>query len=165
MANALVHKLDLCSPEEFRTILEHEVSRSHRYGDSLTLVHMMVEADPAKPEHQRDAYVSAVNALSLYLRHADVSCKKDTEFQILLPATGAPGARTACERVKKLMLVKHEQNRTPSFKLLAYFGVATLPNEDQSVTSAILAEHAEQALAHARSNQLTGVVSFSELNN
>ena len=164
MENAVVHKIDLYPPEEFKTILEHEVSRSHRYGDSLTLIDMMVEADPTGPENQREAEVSAINALNLHLRNADVACRKGNEFLILMPATGTPGARTACERIRKLMTVKHERNGKPSFELAIYVGMATLPNEDQSVSSTTLAQNASQALAHSRTNRRTNAVNFTEMN-
>lgn len=165
MADTLVHRIDLYPPQEFKTLLEHEVSRSHRYGDSLTLIHMMIETGPATPEHQHEAEALVIDALGSYLRHADVSCKQENEFLILLPATGVPGARTACERIKKMILARHAQTDKPGFQLQIFFGIAMLPNDDQSVTSTLLAQHAEQALQHARSNRITSVVNFSDVMN
>jgi len=162
MHNALVHEIELYPSETFKTLLDHEVNRSHRYGDSLTLVDMVVEADPPSPESQHSAEVFAINALNVYLRTTDIPCKKDNEFFILMPATGAQGARTACERLKKLMIVNEQPFDKVSFKLRAFIGLATLPNNDMSVTSDILSQHAAQALQHARTNQITNVVYFSE---
>jgi hypothetical protein len=163
MENTLEHEIELYSPEAFRTLLEHEVNRSHRYGDSLTLIDMIVETDPASPQNQHSAEVFTINALNLHLRNTDIPCKKDNEFIILMPATGTPGARTACERFKKLITIDPQPYDKVSFKLHIFVGMATLPNDDRSVTSEKLMRHAAEALQYARMNQLTSAISFTEL--
>ena len=55
MGNNLVHEIELYPPEAFRTLLEHEVNKSHRYGDSLTLIDLVVETDPASAQAQHNA--------------------------------------------------------------------------------------------------------------
>jgi len=162
MENASVHEIELYPPESFKTLLNHEVNRSRRYGDSLTLIDLVVETEPADPAAQHSAEVFAINVLNLHLRDTDIPCKNGNEFLILMPATAAQGARTACDRLRDLMtLTPHELDRV-SFKLSAYIGMATLPI-DRSVSSDGLAEHASQALEHARNNHLRGVVSFSDI--
>ena len=163
MENELVHEIELYSPETFKTLMEHEVNRSHRYGDSLTLIDLIVEADPVGPQNQHDAELLVIDALNIHLRKTDIPCKKGNEFLILLPATGAQGTRTACERIKKLMTVRHQTSDKASFMLSVFIGLATLPHDDRSVSSEQLARNASQALQHARTNQVTGVISFSEL--
>jgi hypothetical protein len=163
MENTLAHDIELYPPETFRTLLDHEVNRSHRYGDSLTLVDLLVEAVPSTPETQHSAEVFAINALNIYLRTTDIPCKKGNEFLILMPATGSPGARTACERLKKIMTVNTQPYDKVSFELHAFIGLATLPNNDTSVTSDMLSKHASEALGHARTNQLSSVIYFSDL--
>ncbi len=163
MVNPLIHEIELCPPETFRILLEHEVNRSHRYGDSLSLVHGLVEADPFTPANQLSAEVFMINALNVHLRATDVASKKGNYFRLLLPATGAQGARTACERLKKLMTVEAQPYDRVSFKLYTFIGLATLPEDDPSVTRDILTQHAVQALEHARMHRLTGVIYFSDL--
>jgi predicted signal transduction protein with EAL and GGDEF domain len=162
MENPAIHDIELYPPESFKTLLDHEVNMSRRYGDSLTLIDFVVETEPASPETQHSAEVFAINVLNLHLRETDIPCHKGNEFLILMPSTAAPGARNACERLRDLMtLTPHELDRV-SFKLSAYIGMATLPN-DRSVTSDGLAQNASRALEHARTNQIPGVVAFSEI--
>lgn len=163
MENELVHEIELYSPETFRTLMEHEVNRSHRYGDSLTLIDLIVEADPAGAQNQHNAELLTIDALNVHLRKTDIPCKRGNEFLILMPATGTQGTRTACERIKKLMTINHQAGHEAAFQLRVWMGLATLPNEDRSVSSDRLAQNATQALQHARANQITSVVSFSDL--
>ena len=163
MENASVHEFKLYTPEAFRAMLEHEVNKSHRYGDSLTLVDLIIEAEPASPENQNSAEALAIKALHIHLRNTDIPCKKDNKFLILMPATAAPGARTACERIKKIMTLSSQADEVLSFELRVFMGMATLPNDDRSVSGDGLAMNAEQALQHAQTSQLMSVVSFSDL--
>ena len=162
MENTHVREIELYPPESFRTLLNHEVNMSRRYGSSLTLIDFVVETDPANAETQHSAEVFAINVLNLHLRDTDIPCQKGNEFLILMPSTALHGARTACERLKNLMTMEPQTLDRVSFKLSAYIGMATLPM-DRSVSSDGLADHASQALEHARSNRLTSVVSFSEI--
>ena len=163
MENATEHEIELYTPEAFKIILDHEVNKSHRYGDSLTLVDLIVEAEPASPENQHVAEVVAISALNVQLRQVDIPCKQNNEFLILLPATGSTGARTACERIKKQIAGIPQTEDGVTFKISVYVGMATLRNDDRSVTSDILTQNAAQALQHARTNQILQVVRFSEL--
>jgi predicted signal transduction protein with EAL and GGDEF domain len=163
MQNSLVHEIELYSPESFKTLLDHEVSMSHRYGDSLTLVDLIVESDPASERAQHSAEVFTINALNIRLRDTDIPCKKGNEFLVLMPATNASGARTACERLKKIMNIEPQEYDKVSFKLSLFIGMATLPVDDRTVSSDKLMQRASQALQHAQTNHLTKVVSYSEL--
>jgi hypothetical protein len=162
MENMQVHEIELYPPEKFRTLLEHEVNRSHRYGDSLSLIDLAVETEPSNPQAQHSAEVFTINVLNLHLRETDIPCKKGNEFLILMPASSIQGARTACERLTKLMSVEPQGFDKVSFKLLVFMGLAALPY-DRSVSSDGLIQHAAQALQHARTQRLKSVVSFSEI--
>ena len=164
MENKLVHEIELYPPETFKTLLGHEVNRSQRYGDSLSLIDLVVEAHPSDAQAQHKAEVFTINALNIHLRETDIPCKNGNEFLILMPATPSQGARIACERLKKLMTMEPHVYDTVSFKISTYIGMATLPN-DRSVSSDGLAQHASQALRYAQSNRREHVVSFSELKN
>ena len=161
MDNTTGHEIELYPPDVFKTLLKHEVNKSRRYGDSLTLIHLAVETDPATPQAQHSAEVFAINALNIYLRDTDIPCKQANEFLILMPSTSAPGARTACERLRKLMTVEQQTYDKVSFKLSAFIGMATVP-VDHMMSSEELEESASKALQHARTNHLTSVVVFSE---
>ena len=163
MEDPLVHEIELYPPESFKTLLDHEVSMSHRYGDSLTLVDLIVEADPTDERAQHSAEVFTINALNIRLRDTDIPCKKGNEFLILMPATGGSGARTACERLKRIMNTEPQAYDRVSFKLSVFIGMATLPYDDRAVSSDKLMQHASQALRHAQTNQLMSIISFSEI--
>jgi hypothetical protein len=163
MDNPLGHEIELYPPESFKNLLNHEVNKSHRYGDSLTLVNLVVETDPANELAQHSAEMFTIHALNIRLRDTDIPCKQGNEFLILMPATGASGARTACERLKRVMAIEPEADDKVSFKLSVFIGMASLPYNDRSVSSDTLMQSASQALRYAQTNQLTKVISFSEI--
>lgn len=162
MDHPQVHEIELYPPETFRILLEHEVNRSRRYGDSLSLVDLAVETDPSNAQAVHSAEVFTINALNLYLRNTDIPCKKGSEFLILMPASSMQGARAACERLSKLMSMEPQSHDRVSFQLFVFIGVAALPY-DRSVSSDELLKHAAKALQYARSKQLKNVVSYSEI--
>jgi hypothetical protein len=162
MNNDLKHDIELYPPNVFKTLLDHEVNKSRRYGDSLTLIHLAVETDPATAEVQHSAEVFTINVLNVHLRDADIPCKQGNEFLILMPFTSAPGARTACERLRRLMTVEHQTYDRVSFQLSAFIGMATMP-VDHLTSSNELAENASKSLHYAQTNRLTSVAVFSEI--
>lgn len=161
MENSLVHDIELYPPESFNILLGHEVNRSRRYGNPLTLLRVAFEADPADPQTQHSAEVFTINVLNLRLRDTDIPCKKGDEFLVLMPATDEQGGRIACERLEKLFKVEPQTYDRVSFRLFAFIGMATLPG-DRSISSNKLMQNALQALQHARSNRLANAVIFSE---
>ncbi len=162
MQNALVHEIELYPPESFRTLLDHEINRSRRYGDNLTLIDLVVETDPASPQAQHSAEVFVINVLNLHLRDTDIPCKKGSEFLVLMPSTGAQGARIACKRLENLLNIKPQTYDRVSFTLFAFIGIASLPG-DRSISGHKIMQSASEALQHARTNRLTSAFTFSEI--
>jgi GGDEF domain-containing protein len=162
MEEPLAHDIELYPPESFNTLLDHEVNRSRRYGQPLTLLHLAFEMDPVNPQIEYSAEVFVINILNLRLRDTDIPCKKDNEFLVLMPATDEQGGRTACERLEKLFHVEPQSYDRVSFKLFMFIGMATLPG-DRSITSKKLMQNASQALQHARAHHLEKTVVFSEM--
>lgn len=145
-------------PDVFQMLLDHEVSKSQRYGDSLTLVELLFEADPAHPESRGDAELFVIEVLTHQLREADIPCALADRFCILMPATSAPGARTACERVRRFL---HPENGAP-VALSVFMGMASMPM-DHSISGDELMQHASLALKHAHTNRLSSVIAFSDI--
>jgi len=162
MENALVHEIELYSPEAFKTLLDHEVNRSRRYKKPLTLIHVAIETDPIGPQAQHSAEMFVINVLDLHLRDTDIPCKKGNEFLVLMPETDIQGGRVACDRLEHLLNVKPQMYDRVSFKLSAFIGMATLPG-DRSISSVKLTQQASQALQNARTNRLNSTVLFSEM--
>ena len=152
------HENGLYHPAMFKSLLAHEVNKSRRYGDSLTLVSLFVETAPARPEAQNDAELFVMNRLRLELRATDILCKQDNEFLILMPSTSAPGARTACERIKKHIIA---DNDGTTLNLSLFIGMASMSVHD-SISSEEFSQNAVRALQYARAKGLTGVVAFSD---
>jgi len=161
MENDLGHEIELYPPESFKILMEHEVNRSRRYEDPLTLLHLAFETDPADLQTVQSAEAFTINVLNLRLRDTDIPCKTGNEFLVLMPSTDELGGRVACERLENLFIVEPQTYDRVSFKLVAYIGMATLPG-DRSISSQKLTQNALQALQQARANQLTNTVIFSE---
>jgi GGDEF domain-containing protein len=162
MQNALDHDIELYPPESFQTLLEHEVNRSRRYGEPLTLLDLAFETDPADPQALHSAEVFTINVLNLRLRNTDIPCKKENEFLVLMPSTDEQGGRMACERLEKFFNVESQTYDRVSFKMSAFIGMATLPG-DGSISSQKLLQNAAEALEHAHANRLNNTVIFSEI--
>lgn len=162
MEDSPVRDTGLYPLESFNLLLEHEVNRSRRYGQPLTLLHLAFEIDPATPQIQHSAELFVTDILNLRLREADIPSKKDDEFLILLPVTNEAGGRAVCKRLEQLLNVGlHSYNSVP-FKLLVFIGMATLPGDD-SLSSKKLLQNAALALQHARTHHLKQAVIFSEM--
>src|SRR5215467_10510851 len=125
MAEPLTHEIELYPLEAFKILLEHEVHRSRRYKQPLTLIHIAVTADPNTPHTQHSAEVFSINVLNLQLRDTDIPCRTGSEFLILMPATDEPGGKIACERLEKLFTVMHQTYDRVSFQLSAFIGMST----------------------------------------
>lgn len=162
MQNKSTHEIEVFPPELFKTFLNHEVKRSRRYGDSLTLIDLFIETDPANLEAQHSAEALAMHILKLHLRETDIPCKRENEFIILMPSTSAPGARAACERILKLLNTESQTDSGVPFRLFTFIGTAAMPM-DHSLSSDELSQNAAQALQHARANRVTHVIAFSEI--
>lgn len=162
MENTLTHEIELYSAENFRTILDHEINRSRRYGQPLTLVHLVVETDLDDPRAQYSAEMFAINALNLHLRDTDIPHEKGPEFLVLMPATDEEAGRLVCERLEDLFNVEPQSYDRVSFKLSAFIGMSALPGE-RSISSKMLLQNADHAMQYAREKRLTKTVVFSEM--
>lgn len=163
MENTLIHEIELYSADAFRTLLDHEIHRSRRYGQPLSLIHLAVETDSDDPHAQHGAEIFAINALNLQLRDTDIPRKKGNEFLVLMPSTDEQGGRIVSERLETMFHTELRLYDKVSFKLSAYIGIATLPG-DRSISSMNLLQNASQALGQARANRLAKTVIFSEMN-
>jgi len=162
MQKELVHEIELFSLDKFRTLLDHEVNRSKRNKEPLTLIHLAIETDSKNPYAQHGAEIFAINVLNLQVRETDIPCKKGNEFMVLIPSTDEQGGRIVCERLEMLFNVEPQEYDKVSFKPSIFIGMATLSG-DRSTNSQILMDNAEQALKHALEYRHSKTVVFSEL--
>ncbi|MCI0550668.1 MAG: diguanylate cyclase [Anaerolineae bacterium] len=162
MNNILTHEIELYSSESFKTLLDHEVNRSRRYQQPLTLVHIAIEADPDSPPAQHSAEVFAINILNLQLRETDIPCKRGNEFIVLLPSTDDEGGRIACDRLEELFKGNPQPFDRVSFTLSAYIGM-TSAIANKPISGNTLMQQADTAMQHARNRRLASTVLFSEI--
>ena len=162
MENDLVHEIELYPLESFKTLLDHEVNRSRRYQQPLTLLHMAIESDPDSPEAQHSAEVFAINVLNLQLRETDIPCKVGSEFLVLLPSTDEQGGRIACERLEELFRGNPQPFDRVSFTLSAFIGM-TSAIANKPLSGNKLMEQAETAMQYARNHHSANTILFSEI--
>lgn len=158
----LNHEIELYMSEAFHTLLEHEVNRSRRYKNPITLLHLALEIQPDTPQARYGAELFAINLLNSHLRDTDIPSKSGSEFLVLMPATDEQGARIVSDRLETLFHSEHSDFDKVSFRLSAFIGMATLSG-DRSITSKSLLNNASLALQHARSNRSLKAVLFSEI--
>jgi diguanylate cyclase (GGDEF)-like protein len=162
MENTLIHEIELYSADNFRTLLDHEVQMSRRYGHPVTLIHLAVETDSDDPYAQHGAEIFAINALNLHLRDTDIPCKKGNEFLVIMPSTDEQGGRIVSERLETIFRTEPQLYDKVSFKLSAFIGMASLSG-DRAGSGKILMQNASEALEHARENRLVNSVIFSDM--
>ncbi|HSG45679.1 MAG TPA: hypothetical protein VLA72_21260 [Anaerolineales bacterium] len=164
MEKPLVHEIELYPFETFYSILEYEIKRAKRYNDWTTLVRLAVEADAddEEQEPQFAAEIFAINVLNLQLRDVDIPCRVNNEFLILMPCTDEIGAKIVCERLETLFEREAEIYERVSFKLNTFIGATTM-GSDSSATSKLLMDGASAAMEHARDNNLSKPVLYSEI--
>ena len=75
MENALDHDIELYPPESFKILMDHEVNRSRRYQNPLTLLHLAFETNPTDAQTQHSAEIFTINVLNLRLRDTDIPCQ------------------------------------------------------------------------------------------
>jgi len=163
MKDALTHEIELYSLDSFQILLDHEIHRSRRYKNPLTLIHLAIETDPDRPEIQYSAETFAINILDVQLRNTDIPCRKGNEFLVLMPATDEAGGRVVCERLAKLFNVPQQTYDRVSFKMTIFVGMASLPGSS-SLTSNNLIQQASKAVQYARDNHIINAVTYSEIN-
>jgi len=162
MENSLAHDIELYPLESFKILLDHELHRSRRYKEPLTLVHLAVEADPNNPQAQHSAEVFAINVLNLYLRETDIPCREGNEFLALMPATDESGGRIACDRLEKLFHVEPQTYDRVSFKLSAYIGMTSITGDVRTSGDKLL-QQASTAMQRARASHSQNAVAYSEI--
>ncbi|MFT3893770.1 MAG: diguanylate cyclase [Anaerolineales bacterium] len=162
MNSQLTHDIELYSLESFKTLLEHEVHRSHRYKSPLTLVHLAIETDPDQPDVLHSAELFTINVLDVQLRDTDIPCRKGNEFLVLMPATFEEGGCIACERLAKSFNEPHQTFDRVSFNMAVYVGMSSIP-AGESLTSENLMQQASKAMQYARDNHMTTAVTYSEI--
>ena len=142
--------------------LQQEVKRSRRYGYSVSL--MFLDLDGFKSVNDRHGHLSGSRTLTevgkvirSIVRETDVVSRYGgDEFTVVLPQTGAEGARIIAERVREA-LAEHvflEANGL-TVRITASIGIASYPDHGESREDLI--GHADQAMYKVKERGKNGI--------
>jgi two-component system, cell cycle response regulator len=135
--------------------LETELSRSHRYGRTLSL--MMLDLDHFKAVNDRHGHGAGdtvlrqvAQAVQSVVRTMDVVCRYGgEEFCVILPETNPAGAARAAERVRAAVEKNPIQTSVAELAVTVSIGVATWVPDGTEQLPDLLAE-ADRALLEAK---------------
>lgn len=161
---------ELSNRRSFFERLEAEFTRANRYGNSLSVVMMDIDnfksVNDVHGHSLGDEVIKrlASTAAAGVRTHVDmVGRVGGEEFAILLPVTGAEGARECAERMRRsITVLEFEAGHDEKFRVSASFGVATALPEDRSHSECIT--RADGALYEAKATGRNRVVVWDELN-
>jgi diguanylate cyclase (GGDEF)-like protein/PAS domain S-box-containing protein len=147
----------------FQERLIEEFARTRRYGVPLSLILVSIQGfaeyrssfGHLASDHVLTKFASILQQAS---RNTDFIARlDDSQFAVMLPATGSDGAMVAAERLH----MGCESATWPNRPIVAAIGVATLTRDYESHTA--FKEAAERALCHSQQNGSTRPVHAREL--
>jgi hypothetical protein len=153
---------ELYSDDVFWVLFDYEVTRSQRYPNALTLIHIEMSPGTSDPEITTAATSIFSSTLSSHLRAADICTGDGRNYRILLPTTNEDGGRVVCER---LLSVFKNRLDTKNGNLLAFslqLGMASHPGGSVLSTEELL-DQVEKALNHSKLKGSNTYAAFSDL--
>lgn len=140
----------------FDTTLEREISRSRRYGRTLSLV--VFDVDHFKRINDRHGHVVGDAVLrqvadlvvSNVRRDDTVARTGGEEFAVILPEIAHAGAMIVAEKLRALIESTPARFESNMLAITASFGVATVTDEDDEMTAEDLYRVADENLYAAK---------------
>ncbi len=150
----------------FEDALEREIKRSHRYGESFSL--LMLDLDDFKYYNDRNGHLAGNHVLRQLsqkikenVRQIDVVARYGgEEFAVILPATSKQGALLTSERIRTA-IEKHKfpfGQFQPKKKVSVSGGIATFPIDSKAPRE--LVERADTALYRAKSDGKNNIKAY-----
>ena len=138
--NGTVRETGLYDSDVFRLLAEHELLRSHRYPNPLTLLYISLNLDEAKSEIAKNVKQLFAGILSSSLRLSDVPSHHGDDFVVLLPSTDETGGAAAAQR----LIARLEGTRNFAdgnlFKFYVHIGITTHPGGQKKSLDQMLNE-------------------------
>ena len=149
----------------FEDAFNRDFARAKRHGPELVL--SMMDLDHFKEINDTYGHSAGDMVLSetgkiirRWARQTDICCRYGgEEFAAIMPDTGSGGARTACERLRKMMGEHPFEYEASQFQVTISIGVAEYSgSKDQSPGD--LVKRADEALYRAKNEGRNRVVGF-----
>ena len=150
----------------FFSRLEEEDERARRYGGGFAL--LMVDLDDFKEINDRhghlagDQYLREIaGTVREQLRAADIACRYGgDEFCLLLPQTGAQGARAIAERIRSAVAGRVVSVEGLALRTTVSIGLSVFPENDDGDLRGLM-RMADEALYRAKRAGRDRVVPFA----
>ena len=144
-------------------LLSHEVARSKRYPNPISLIYLALRFAETPSEDVMDsARLLVANTLHSKLREVDMPGHFEGNYMVILPSTEEKGARTAAQRLLQQLRGKQVTRSAREYELAICVGVASHLGGPQISTAELLSQCAS-ALWEAQRRGAHSLVLFSEL--
>ncbi len=155
-----ISETGLYDEQVFKLLAEYELTRVQRYPSPVTLLHISLNLEEAKPKIVKSVEQLFAGILNTSLRISDIPAHYGKDFLVLMPATDNIGAQAAASRL--IARLKGTRNFADGnlFKFKIHIGIATHPG-GQGVSVDSLLQQAESALQEARKAGLQAYIVFS----
>ncbi|HMQ16477.1 MAG TPA: diguanylate cyclase [Phycisphaerae bacterium] len=146
---------DLWNHTQFRTLLEHEFSRTRRYGGALAL--LMIDLDHFKAINDTYGHEVGNHVLRLAARHL-ARAIRDTdfvaryggeEFAVICPQTNLDEAAQLADRLRESLASDVRVSQHPQLEITASVGVACSSDPAATSVSALI-DLGDRALYHSK---------------
>jgi diguanylate cyclase (GGDEF)-like protein len=144
-----VSETGLYNEQVFKLLVEYELSRAQRYPSPVSLLHISLNLEQAKPEIAKSVEQLFAGILNTSVRISDIPAHYGRDFLVLMPATDESGAQAASGRL--IARLKGTRNFADGnlFKFNIHIGIATHPG-GRGASADKLLQQADAALQKAR---------------
>jgi len=139
----------LYEEEVFRLLADYELTRAQRYPSSVSMLHISLNLDQAKPVIAGTLKQLFAGILNTSLRMSDIPAHHGNDFLVLMPSTDEAGAQAASRRLISRLSGTRNFADGNLFKFVIHIGIATHPG-GQGVSTEKLLQQAEIALQEAK---------------
>jgi hypothetical protein len=148
----------LFSQKMLETLLTHEVIRSRRYPNPVSVMYFgLLFPGPASEQILESAQLMFTNLLQSKLRDADLPGHYEGNYLVIMPATDGEGARRAADRLLADFSGSQVTRQAEPFEFSVSIGISSHPGGEGISASRLLSE-ASTALWEAQKRGPKNVV-------
>ena len=139
----------LYEEEVFKLLADYELSRAQRYPSPVSLLHVSLNLDQAKPSIAGTLRQLFAGILNTSLRISDIPAHYGNDFLILMPSTDESGAQAVARRLIARLRGTRNFADGNMFKFVIHVGISTHPG-GRGISVEKLLQQAKSALEKAR---------------